>query len=72
MEKKKESNLVYLIKQVRPSFMNEVLSDHSVKRIVHVCQESRRDKSIQGKRDRGGNNLRQRRDMTRIVLSAAQ
>ena len=53
MEKKKESNLVYLIKQVRSSFMNEVLFGHSVKRIVHVCQESRRDKSIQGKRVEG-------------------
>ena len=40
IKKKKESILVYLIKQVRPSFMNEVLFENSVKRIVHVCKKA--------------------------------
>ena len=52
-EKKRERNLVYLMKQVRQSFMKEVLFAQSVKRIVHACQESRGDKSIQGKRVEG-------------------
>lgn len=54
MKKKKESNLGYLIKQVRPGFMNEVLFEHSVKRIVHVCRKAEGlYKSIQGNRVEG-------------------